>query len=634
MLVVQVPLLVGAASAQSVSPNTPTRTFFTGIDPGIGHYYTYAPSVIQTSPTTRDVFDCENYASNVVHDHVYLSVGHLVGTQWRYGPLKSVFGPQDDPNPHGFFSVHSCEPEVIGGNFHFGGRPYQWALLFTGESVPTNLSNQIGIAFANDPAGPWTPDLTPIVQTADDFGHNHYPYDCPPNFYCLGEPAAIDYGQPGHILVAYMSNAGSPGNDTAPAEGLVLRELDLSNVPASGPCPQCLVALPNGKKIEAVTTSGLTKVPEDASIAYDALTRNVVISYDGGPRNIVPDESPVTPWVTVASISESGLLSGQGTWQVLGAVGSCLTGHTFNHNSEIVRQPNGTMPNGQELSMMFTVANHNRNAVWDLWGYRIWEVETGLGAGLTSEAAAGNLCSGYDVLTTSGQVTGMTAAPGPSTPSSLPGVGMALTPDRQGSYVVHADGVVARFGDAAAQPSPAGLPSGTTNVVGIAVDPVTGGYWVADASGAVYPANAPALGSLSHRPHSGTVVAIASTPAGVGYYLVTSTGQVFTFGHAQKFGSLTRGGGQPITAIAVTPDGLGYYLLSAVGDITAYGDAVLYGPPALGVGGRSDAIAMSPDGLGYVVATTGGRIVPYGEAGAIAVPALPAGGSPVALAFF
>jgi hypothetical protein len=590
--------------------------------------------VIQTSPTTRDVFDCENYASTVVHDHIYLSVGHLVGTQWRYGPLKSVFGPQDDPNPHGFFKFHSCEPEVIGGNFHFGGQPYQLALLFTAESVANNSSNQLGVAFANDPAGPWKPDLTPIVKTTDDFGHNQYPFDCPPNLYCLGQPAAIGYGQPGHILMTYMSNAGSPGNATAPAEGLVLRELDLSNVPASGPCPQCLVALPNGKKVEAVTTSGLTGPPNDASIAYDALTHDVVLSYDAGPNNVAPDEAPVTPWVTVASMSESGLVSGRGTWQVLGAVGSCLSGHSLNHNSELVRQPNGTMPNGHELSMMFTVANHNLKGLWGVWGYRIWDLETPLGSGLTSEAAAGSLCSGYDVLTSGGQVTGVPAVSGSTPPSSVPAVGLALTPDRRGSYVVHANGVVSRTGDAGAQPKPAGLASGATNVVGIAVDPVTGGYWVADANGAVYSANAPALGSLSHTPHSGTVVAIASTPAGVGYYLVTSTGEVFTFGHAQKFGSLTSGDGQPITAIAVTADGHGYYLLSAGGDITTYGDAVLYGPPASGVSGRSDAIAMTPDGLGYVVATTSGRIVPYGEAGAIAVPALPAGGSPVALAFF
>ncbi len=637
LLVVASTLLAGDPLAQAAAlPSPTTRTFYTGIDPGVGHFYTYAPSVIQTSPSTRDVFDCENYKSNVVHDNVYLSVGHLINGQWEYGPLKTVFGPADDPNPHGYFSIHACEPEVIGGKFGFGGEPYKWALLFTAESAPTNSSNQLGIAFANNPAGPWTPDLTPIVQTADDFGHNQYPYDCPPNLYCLGQPAAVDFGQSGHILVTYMSNAGSPGTDASPSEGLVLRELNLSNVPASGPCPQCLVALPNGKKIEAVTTAGLAWPPDDASIAYDAATGDIVISYDGGPPNPDADEAPVTPWVTVATMSESGLLSGLGTWQVLGDIGSCLSGHSLNHNSEIVRLPDGDMPNGDELSMMYTVANHNLDTEWGVWGYRIWSLETPLGSGLQPEPAASADCSGYDVLSSDGQVSGGTAAAGSaSTPAADPAVGMALTPDRQGYYVVQADGSVSTFGDATAQPRPVGMPSSTTGVVGLAVDPVTGGYWVAGSDGAVYPANAPALGSLVGRRHSGSVVAIAPTPAGVGYYLATSTGQVFTFGHAQNFGGLPATSGMRVTAIAATPDGLGYYLLSASGAIKTFGDAPLYGPNVVpGVSGQADAIAVSPDGLGYVVATSGGQIAPYGDAGSTAAPAVSPGAPPVALAYF
>jgi hypothetical protein len=636
LVIIASALVAGGPAAQAGPPSSMARTLYTGIDPGVGHFYTYAPSVIQTSPTTRDVFDCENYKSNVVHDNVYLSVGHLIKGQWQYGPLKAVFGPMDDPNPHGYFSIHACEPEVVGGKFHFGGQPYQWALLFTAESAPTNSSNQLGIAFANNPAGPWKPDLTPIVQTADDFGHNPYRFDCPPGLYCLGQPAAIDYGPSGHILVTYMSNAGSPGNDTAPAEGLVLRELNLSNVPASGPCAKCLAALPDGKTIQAVPTSGLSFPPDDASIGFDATTGDIVLSYDGGPPNSDLDEAPVTPYVTVATMSESAFLSGVGTWDVLGDVGSCVSGHSLNHNSAIIRQPDGTMPNGNELSMMYTVANHNLHTVWGVWGYRIWSLDTPLGSGLLQEPAASGDCSGYDVLTSDGQVNGGTAtAPSASVAPATPAVGLALTPDRQGSYVLHANGAVVTLGDATAQPRPAGLPATPSGLVGLAVDPVTDGYWVAAANGAVYAANAPSLGSLLGRKHSGTVVAIAPTPAGVGYYLVTSTGQVFTYGHAQNFGGLPATAGQTITAIATTPDGLGYYLLSATGSITAYGDASLFGPSVVpGLTGQADSIAVSPDGLGYVVASSSGQIVPYGDAGSATGAAVPAGAQPVALAFF
>jgi hypothetical protein len=623
--------LGGAGTADAAAP-TGERTFYTGIDPGAGDYYSYAPSAIETNPTTRYVFGCENYESAVVRDHVYLSVGHLRDGHWTYGPLKDVFGPQYDPDPHGYFSVHACEPEVIGGNFHFGGKPYSWALLFTAESTPDNATNQLGIAFANNLAGPWKPDLTPIVQTADDFGHNSYPYDCPPNLYCLGQPAAIDFGPSGHVLVTYMSNAGSPGNASAPGEGLVLRELNLSDVPATGPCPQCLVPLPDGKRVEAVTTAGLTWQPDDASIAYDSSTHDVVIAYDSGPPNQTADEAPVTPWITVATMNERSFLNGTGTWHVLGALGACISGHSLNHNAGLVRLPNGDMPSGRNLSMLYTVANHNIGPMWGVWGYRMWDFESALGSGLTTQAATSTNCSGFSVLTQNGRVTGAMAGFDASPPSSAPAVGLAATPDSRGYYVAHADGTVTRAGDAVAEPRPRGLPTHPAGIVGIALDPVTGGYWLADADGTVYGANATVLGSLAGTPHSGTVVAIASTPVGLGYYLVTSTGQVFTFGHAQNFGGLPPGaGGQAITAMAVTPDGLGYYLLSGAGAITTYGDAVTYGPSVAGVSGLAVGIAVSPDGHGYVVTTSGGQVLPYGDATALSpVPPSP---STVAVAF-
>ncbi len=636
LVIAQSCLATATGTAGAASPTALARTFPTGIDPGVGLFYTYAPSVIQTNPTTRNIFDCENSASDVVHDHVYLSVGHLIHGQWEYGPLKDVFGPEDDPSPSGFFSVHACEPEVIGGDFHFGGRQYNWALLFTAESSATNATNQLGVAFAKNLAGPWKPDLTPIVQTSDDFGHNAFPYNCPTNLYCLGQPAAIGIGSSGHILVTYMSNAGSPGNDKAPSEGLVLRELNLSNVPATGPCPKCFVRLPNGRTVEAVTQAGLGSwPPDDASIAYDAPKNQVVISYDSGPPNNTPDEAPVTPWVSVATINEAELLSGHGVWHLLGAVGSCISGHTLNHNSGLVREPNGDMPNGTKLSMVYTVANHNLHTLWGVWGYRMWDIETPLGVGLSSQASASNNCSGYRVLDSNGLVTPFgSASSSPPQVSAAPVAGMALTPDHRGYYVVSVTGGITRYGDAISQPPLTGIAATANNVIGIAVDQATGGYWVADSNGTVYSSNAPSLGSLAQTPHTGSVVAIAATPAGVGYWLVTSTGEVFPFGHAQNFGGLsptTRG--QTITAIGPTPDGLGYYLLSATGGITIYGDAGYFGPPAVPhLNGEAAAIQTTTDGLGYLILTTAGTVTTFGDAGPSTQQAVAAGQRAIALA--
>ncbi len=616
----------------------PAQTSFTGIDPGKGQHYSYAPSVIQTGKSTRSVFSCGNSTSAVVHDHIFLSTGHLIKGQWVYGKNSIVFGPEDDPSPKGFFAYHACEPEVIGGKFGFAGRSYRWAMFFTAESVANNATNQLGVAFANNLSGPWKPHLTPIVQTVDDFGHNQYPYDCPPNDYCLGQPAAISAGSSGHIYLTYMSNAGSPGTNAAPREGLVLRELNLSSVPA-GLCTKCLVPLPNGKSVEAVTQSGLGRWPsDDATIALDSATDSIVMGYDSGPPNLTADEAPVTPWVTVATIPESGFVSGLGKWTINGAVGSCLSGHTLNHNGGIVRTSSGMMPNPQVLSMLFTVANHNLGGVWGVWGYRMWDLETKMGFGLTTQATATANCDGYNLLSTTGYVTsvGATHSYGSTalTSRAQNSTALTMTRDRQGYYLVNQKGVVTPFGDAIPQRPLRGLRTGTTNAVGIALDQGTGGYWVADASGAVYTSNAPNLGSLLTKSHTGSVVAIASIPTGVGYYLTTSTGQVYAFGNAESYGDFgTTPPSQPIAAMAVTPDGQGYYLLSNDGLVAAYGTAKLFGPGQLGtLTSPTVGIGVTPDGLGYWVVTGGGSVIGFGDATSGSEPGSTGGGTVAGIA--
>ena len=285
----------------------------------------------------------------------------------------------DDPNPHGYFSVHACEPEVVGGKFGFGGQPYKWALLFTAESVASNSSNQLGIAFANNPAGPWTPDLTPIVQTDDDFGHNQYPFDCPPDLVLPRPTSGNRCGPSGHILVTYMSNAGSPGTDMSPGEGLVLRELNLSDVPASGPCPQCFVVLPNGKKIEAVPTAGLVWPPDDASIAYDAATGDIVISYDGGPPNVGRRRGPSHP--VGDGCHDQRERSAERARYV-----ACSRRHRLvpfrtlaQRTTRIVRLPDGDMPNGQRVvDAVHGGQPQPPQGAWGSRGYRIWSLDTPL----------------------------------------------------------------------------------------------------------------------------------------------------------------------------------------------------------------------------------------------------------------
>jgi hypothetical protein len=640
-LVLCLPGAAGAATHAELLSYSPSHTAYTGIDPGPGlQHYTYAPSTVQTSSTTRYVFYCGNLTSGLVQDHVFVSVGHRVSGQWRYGTPTVAFGPDDGP-PGSFFAVHTCEPEVIGGGFRFGGHPYKWVMFFTAEAVASNSTNVIGLAFANSLTGPWRPDLTPFVQTSDDFGTNGYPNNCPVDkasgqtFYCLGEPAATTIGG-GRVLLTYMGNSGSPGNDSNPAEGLVLRELNLSNVPAVGPCTTCFVGLPDGNDVEAVTQAGLHTWPHDASIAYDPARQRVVMSFDNGPYNTSTNGAPVTPVVTVATIGVNGLLRATGSWTVQGSFGECLSGYTLNHNSGIVRTGDGDLPSSGHLEVLYAVANDNLGSEWGVWDYRLWDVSaplTGAPGGPTV-AQASSTCAGLSMVTAAGRVTtGGSAHPYGSVPGSDPHppvTGIALTPDHRGYYLVTSNGRVLTYGDAVNLGSvPRGL-GGTARVVGVAVDTGTGGYWIARANGSVIGVGAPSLGSFGATAASGPVVALAATPNGEGYYVVTSNGDVGAFGHANSFGNFTPPAGQTVTTMATTPDGLGYYLVTGQGTIAAFGNAQLFGPAVMQLGAPVAAMAVSSDGFGYWIATTAGTLAAYGDAsqglaGAVSTPSTAVG---------
>jgi len=636
-----VPTAVGASvpAHASLDSFVPSRTSFTGIDPGAGQFYSYAPSTVQTGPTTRDVFYCGNSPEGDVRDHIMLSVGRLVNHQWRYSPPTIVFGPEDGPAQGNYFAVHTCEPEVIGGHFHFGGTPYKWAMFFTAEAVATNSTNVIGLAFADNPAGPWTPDPVPFVQTSDDFGANGYPNNCPvaktgQTFYCLGEPAATTLGG-GKVLLTYMGNSGSPGNDTDPAEGLVLREVNLSDVPASGACANCFLPLPNGSTVEAVTQAGLHRWPHDASVAYDPITRRVVMSFDDGPYSTSPNGAPVTPVVTEATIGVNGLVQGTGTWTVQGSFGECLSGYTLNHNSGIVRNSIGDLPSSGHLEVLYAMANDNLGSEWGVWDYRLWDVSAALtGApGGRSVAAASALCPGLTAVDAAGRVTTLGSAHNSGSASGGKRiVGMALTPDRQGYYLVTRSGQVLTFGDARNLGSLPPGPGGTAPVVGIAVDPVTGGYWIARSNGSVVGVGAPSLGSFSPTPATGPAVALVAIPQGQGYYLVTANGDVGAFGNALNYGNLAVPAGQTVAAMATTPDGLGYYLVTRSGTLATFGNAQPFGATVMRLGSPVAAIAVAPDGFGFWVVTTKGSVTSYGDASTRFAGFLPGSSPSVAMA--
>ncbi|MGA2529924.1 MAG: hypothetical protein ABSG36_12270 [Acidimicrobiales bacterium] len=161
-------------------------------------------------------------------------------------------------------------------------------------------------------------------------------------------------------------------------------------------------------------------------------------------------------------------------------------------------------------------------------------------------------------------------------PPGAPTVGITATADGGGYYILGADGSVYAFGDAKYHGSRGGV-SNDGEVVGMALDQATGGYWLVTSSGAVYGEDAPVLGSASRSVLSSPIVDIAATPEGTGYWLAAKDGRVYAYGATSRPSAAARHLASAVVSIAADPSGVGYWLATAAGGVVRVGKGGCYG---------------------------------------------------------
>jgi hypothetical protein len=159
-------------------------------------------------------------------------------------------------------------------------------------------------------------------------------------------------------------------------------------------------------------------------------------------------------------------------------------------------------------------------------------------------------------------------------------------------------------------------------VVGIAVNPATGGYYLATSAGNAYPFNAPFFGSKAGHTLPSPVAGIATD--GAGYLLVTKAGNVYPFNtpfYGSKAGHTLP---SPVVGIAADPATGGYWLATSAGDVYAF-NAPFYGSEA-GKNLPGPITGIVGDGAGYLLAGQDGSVYGFNTAfyGSKAGQALPA----------
>jgi Neprosin len=154
-------------------------------------------------------------------------------------------------------------------------------------------------------------------------------------------------------------------------------------------------------------------------------------------------------------------------------------------------------------------------------------------------------------------------------------------------------------------PLPAPQVTGAGQIVGVTSDPATGGYWMTDNQGDVYPVNAPDYGGLNGAQTPTPVVGI--TAFGSGYLLVTANGMVYGF-NTTTYGDLTS-----VTlkspVVGITAFGSGYLIATAGGKVYSFNTSY-YGSARL-AGSSAPITGIAADGNGYLLVDSAGDVYAF-----------------------
>jgi hypothetical protein len=194
-------------------------------------------------------------------------------------------------------------------------------------------------------------------------------------------------------------------------------------------------------------------------------------------------------------------------------------------------------------------------------------------------------------------------------------VGTAALPDGSGYYEVDSAGDVAAFGAAKCYGAMTGTPL-SRPMVGMAVDPATGGYWLVATDGGIFSFNAPFLGSTGAIHLNQPVVGMTASPDGRGYWFVASDGGIFSFGDAAFYGSTgSIHLNQPVVGMAAAPSGHGYWLVASDGGIFSFGSAGFFGSTgSMHLNRPIVSLEATGDGHGYRLIASDGGVFDFGSA--------------------
>lgn len=271
------------------------QLIYDGIVQGRANKYDYAPAHLLVSGT-HHLWWCTESSTG---DEIWLSTkpGSLGAGGWST-PVK-VFSKANSP----WTFKHTCDPSVVKGSFPYNGTTYNYALFYTSARATGGTNNSIGVAFSRGVLN-WTAYPTPIITPSTST-----------TGYGAGTSGAAYLPGTTTIEHVYFDSTLSPTIRLAEGTG------GITFSPQPGNATQ-------------IAASGALGNGESPDIAYYPTDQH----WYAAISNV--DSSGNLEVRILRAIDANSLL---GSWQVIGTLGSAVTGLPWNHNPGLAKNSDSTL---------------------------------------------------------------------------------------------------------------------------------------------------------------------------------------------------------------------------------------------------------------------------------------------------
>ena len=337
--------------------------------PDLDGIYNYCPSGF-VEDGVEHIYYCTNVTSNQIVDYI----GYRTSADGVSYSEESIV-LENGSSWNDWDTMHTCDPDVIKGLFMMNGVEYNYLMVYLGCDTGNNQGNQIGLAVAQKPEGPFIKleHLNPFVSFERDLSQEAY-WDI--FQWGVGQASLISMDKAGQVMLIYTRGDLS-------GTYLMCEKWDLSNLNDPKPIggDHWKSKLTNrgvyGRDLQPATLL-------NADFIYDARIGALYMVADGAPCYIQGVDVPGEPTFISSNLrilsfsqlqssdSMASFFNSQSNakWHTLATISVKDTGYPRNHNAGLLSDPYGWVVDPDALQVLYSVSLTNEPSN-GLWTYRI-----------------------------------------------------------------------------------------------------------------------------------------------------------------------------------------------------------------------------------------------------------------------